>query len=79
MARRVNRTRAALPVALPLAAGLALRLWMLRNVFQVVGDSLVDGDLAKNLLLHGRFAFTLRSGVLYPTLILACLAIRSFS
>ncbi len=69
MARRGTRTRAALPVALPLAAGLALRLWMLRNVFQVVGDSLVYGDLAKNLLLHGRFAFTLRSGVLYPTLI----------
>ena len=63
------RTRAALRVALPLAAGLALRLWMLRDVFQVVGDSLVYGDLARNLLLHGRFAFTLPSGVLYPTLI----------
>ena len=37
-----------------LAAGLALRLWMLRNFFEVSGDSLIYGELAKNLLLHGR-------------------------
>ena len=73
MARCARQARAALPVALavalPLAAGLALRLWMLRNVFQVNGDTLVYGDLAKNLLRYGRFALTLPSGNTYPTLI----------
>jgi hypothetical protein len=59
----------ALAVALPLAAGLALRLWMLRNLFQVNGDALVYGDLAKNLLRYGRFALTLPSGNTCPTLI----------
>ena len=56
-------------IVLPLLAGLALRLWMLRNVFEVNGDSLIYGGLAKNLLLHGRFALTLPNGVMYPTLI----------
>jgi hypothetical protein len=58
-----------LHVALPLAAGLALRLWMLRRFFEVNGDSLIYGDLARNLLLHGRFDLTLPSGEMYPTLI----------
>ncbi len=57
------------PVGLALLAGLALRLWMLRNVFEVNGDSLIYGGLAKNILLHGRFALTLPSGQMYPTLI----------
>ncbi len=56
-------------VALALGAGLALRLWMLGNLFDVNGDMLVYGDLAKNLLLHGRFALTLPSGAIYSTLI----------
>jgi hypothetical protein len=68
-AKKMGQARAALPVALPLAAGLALRLWMLRNLFQVNGDTLIYGDLAKNLLLHGRFDLTLPSGEMYPTLI----------
>jgi hypothetical protein len=58
-----------LPVALALAAGLALRLWMLRRFFEVNGDSLIYGDLAKNLLLHGRYALTVAGGAMYPTLI----------
>ena len=33
-----RRVRAALPVALPLVAGLALRLWMLKKLFYVNGD-----------------------------------------
>jgi hypothetical protein len=37
--------------------------------FEVNGDSLIYGGLAKNLLLHGRFALTLPSGKMYPTLI----------
>lgn len=48
--------RAVLRYAPALAAGLALRLWMLGKFFQVNGDTLVYGDLAKNLLLHGRYA-----------------------
>jgi hypothetical protein len=69
MAQRGARTSAVLPVALPLAAGLVLRLWMLRDIFQVNGDALVYGGLAKNLLLHGRFAFTLGNGEMHSTLI----------
>src|SRR5580658_7025415 len=61
--------RPALSVALALGAGLALRLWMLKNLFDVNGDMLIYGDLAKNLLLHGRYALTLPSGEIYSTLI----------
>jgi len=69
MAPKTGRASAALPAALPLAVGLLLRLWMLKSLFQVNGDTLIYGDLAKNLLLHGRFALTLPSGEMYPTLI----------
>jgi len=61
--------RPALPVALALCAGLALRLWMLRELFDVNGDMLIYGDLAKNLLLHGQYALTVPSGAIYSTLI----------
>jgi hypothetical protein len=54
---------------LALAGGLALRVWMLRAFPQVAGDTLVYGNLAKNLLLHGQFAITDGSGVLHSTLI----------
>ncbi len=33
------------------------------------GDTLIYGDLAKNLLLHGQYAITDGSGVLHSTLI----------
>ncbi len=52
-----------------IAAGLVLRLWMLKSLFQVNGDTLIYGNLARNLLLHGSFALTLPSGATYPTLI----------
>jgi len=55
--------------AVALAAGLALRLWLLGKLFEANGDSLIYGGLAKNMLLHGRFALTLPSGEMYPTLI----------
>ena len=61
--------RATLHVAMALAAGLALRTWMLKKLFEVSGDSLIYGGLAKNLLLHGRYALTLPNGEMYPTLI----------
>ena len=59
----------ALSVLLALASGLALRLWMLKKFFDLNGDPLVYGSLAKNLLLHGRYALNEGGGVLAPTLI----------
>jgi len=56
-------------VTLALAVGLALRLWMLKKYFLVNGDALIYGGVAKNLLLHGRYALTVASGEMYPTLI----------
>jgi hypothetical protein len=70
--RRPNqRTRAVyvLQVASPLAAALALRLWMLKKLFEVNGDTLIYGAIAKNLLLHGRYALSGAHGEIYPTLI----------
>jgi hypothetical protein len=67
--RRWGGALVALAIALALLAGLALRIWMLRNVFEVNGDSLIYGGLAKNLLLHGRYDLTLPSGRMYPTFI----------
>jgi hypothetical protein len=58
-----------LSVLLAMASGLALRLWMLKQFFNVNGDPLVYGSLAKNLLLHGRYAFTGGGGELVPSLI----------
>jgi hypothetical protein len=67
------RARLSVPAAvsalLALAGGLWLRLWMLQNFFQVNGDSLIYGGLAKNLLLHGRYALAGAGSEIYPTLI----------
>ena len=54
---------------LPLAAGLALRLWALRICFEADYDALIYGGITKNLLLHGRYALNGASGELYPTII----------
>jgi hypothetical protein len=54
---------------LALLAGLGLRLGMFRDFFEINGDALIYGALAKNLLLHGRYALTVGSGEVYPTLI----------
>jgi hypothetical protein len=53
---------------LALAAGLALRLWMLGQFFNLYGDPKIYGDLAKNLLLHGSYARTGSGGELIPSL-----------
>jgi hypothetical protein len=58
----------ALSVLLALTSGLALRLWMLKQFFNVNGDPLIYGDLAKNLLLHGSYAMTGGGGELDPAL-----------
>jgi hypothetical protein len=63
------RPAAALSIGLALAAGLALRLWMFAHFFEVSGDSLVYGSIAKNLLLHGRYALSLPTGEMFSTLI----------
>ena len=67
LARRPARTL--LLYALPLAAGLALRMWMLHKLFELNGDVMVYGGLAKNLLLYGRYALNGSGGEFYPTLI----------
>jgi len=58
-----------LSVALALAGGAWMRLWMLKALPQVTGDTLLYGNLAKNLLLHRQFAITDGSGVAHQTLI----------
>ncbi|MGP8271661.1 MAG: glycosyltransferase family 39 protein [Terracidiphilus sp.] len=69
MAKTRDALRATLPVALALAVGALLRIWMFREFPQDEGDSLIYCGLAKNLLLHGRYAITDGSGVLHETLI----------
>ncbi len=62
-------TASKVSVALALAAGGLLRAWMLGKFFEANGDTLVYGGIAKNLLLHGRYALTLNSGESFSTLI----------
>jgi len=50
-------------------AGGVLRSWMLKKFFEVNGDAQIYGGLAKNLLLHGRYATSAANGVLHSTLI----------
>jgi hypothetical protein len=64
-----ENARAVLLYTSALLAGLALRLAMLAEVFEVQGDSLVYGSIAKNLLLHGAYAYNLDNGALHTTLI----------
>ena len=61
--------RAKLSLVLALAAGLLLRLWMLKKLFQVVEDTSVYGEIAQNLLWHGSYALTRAHGILGSTLI----------
>jgi multisubunit Na+/H+ antiporter MnhB subunit len=55
--------------ALALLSGAAMRLWMMRTIPQVEGDTLLYGNLAKNLLLHGQFATSDAGGALHVTLL----------
>ena len=55
-------------VVLLILAGVWLRLAMLKALPQISGDTLLYGNLAKNLL-HGHFALTDGSGVAHTTLI----------
>lgn len=64
-----NRIRTAVLILPALLAGALLRIWMLKHFFEVTGDSLIYGGIAKNLLLSGRYALTVGTGETYPTLI----------
>lgn len=74
-AARVRQTAGASPAAVKISAAFALvcggvlRGWMLRKFFEVSGDSRLYGGMAKNLLLHGRYALSDQSGVVHATLI----------
>ena len=62
--------RSIVSLVLALFAGGLLRIWMLKKFFEVNGDSQIYGGLAKNLLLHGRYATGDGSGgALHSTLI----------
>jgi 4-amino-4-deoxy-L-arabinose transferase-like glycosyltransferase len=52
-----------------LAAGLALRLFFIHFYSQCIGDTLVYGDIAKNLLRHGIYGLSVDGGPPRPTLI----------
>ena len=54
---------------LALAGALGLRLWMFSEFNQFNGDMVIYGDLARNLVLYGRYALTGSGGDIYPTLI----------
>ena len=64
-----DRVRNALWMLPALLAGALLRLWMLKRFYEVTGDELIYGGIAKNLLLSGRYALTVATGETYPTLI----------
>ncbi|HEY0307898.1 MAG TPA: glycosyltransferase family 39 protein [Acidobacteriaceae bacterium] len=67
-------------LAAALAAGLVLRLVFVHFYGQTQGDSLLYGDIAKNLLQHGVFGLNRSSGVTptllrlpgYPLFLVAC-------
>lgn len=64
-----NKLRNLVLILPALLAGALLRVWMLKHFFEVTGDSLIYGGIAKNLLLSGRYALTVGTGETYPTLI----------
>jgi hypothetical protein len=55
-------------LALALLLGAWLRLWFIHTYPQVNGDSLLYGDMAKNLILHGIYGRAV-DGTVHPTLI----------
>jgi dolichyl-phosphate-mannose-protein mannosyltransferase len=65
----LSRRIKGLCIALALAGGAWMRLWMLKALPQDQGDTLLYINLAKNLLLHHQFAITDGSGVAHRTLI----------
>lgn len=64
-----DRLRAGVWVLVALLSGALLRIWMLKKFYEVTGDALIYGGIAKNLLLSGRYTLTVGTGETYPTLI----------
>jgi hypothetical protein len=52
-----------------LLSGLVLRLWFIAHAARIAGDTLLYGDLARNLLEHGVYGFTVSGHAPRPTLI----------
>ncbi|MGO9936616.1 MAG: glycosyltransferase family 39 protein [Terracidiphilus sp.] len=65
----VKSLRSVASMVSAILAGGLLRAWMFRHFFETSGDTQVYGDIAKNLLVHGRYALTVGSGRAFPTLI----------
>lgn len=64
-----ERLKTFLWAVLPLAAGLALRLWYVLHAGRIEGDTLIYGSIAKNWLRYGIYGFTFGSDMPRPTLI----------
>ncbi|HVC46150.1 MAG TPA: glycosyltransferase family 39 protein [Terracidiphilus sp.] len=58
-----------LSTAVALAAGFALRAWMLGQFFEPNGDTVIYGGIAQNLLRHGVYGVVGDDGLLHATLI----------
>lgn len=56
-------------VALAIVVGFSLRAWFIFHAARIEGDSLVYGDIAKNLLTHGVYGFSQTGSGPLPTLI----------
>jgi len=65
----VGRGWLAVSAVLAILAGGLLRVWMFGQFFETNGDTLIYGEIARNLLRHGQYAVTVAGGVLHPTLI----------
>jgi hypothetical protein len=55
--------------ALALVVGVLLRLWFIAHAARIAGDTLLYGDIARNLLAHGVYGFTVEGHAPRPTLI----------
>jgi 4-amino-4-deoxy-L-arabinose transferase-like glycosyltransferase len=64
-----GKLRTALWVALPLAAGLALRLWYVAHASRIEGDTLIYGGIARNWLKFDVYGFSVGPNGPRPTLI----------
>jgi hypothetical protein len=63
------RQKRALSATLALVAGLLLRLWFIHHAARIEGDTLIYGNIAKNLLQHGVYGFVQTPHGPAPTLI----------
>ena len=64
-----GKLKTVLWAVLPLAAGVALRLWYVLHAGRIEGDTLIYGSIAKNWLRYGIYGFTFGQDIPRPTLI----------